>query len=279
MDTKKASFAELCLAAVCAAALTIALGVLGTNVLRSYGFVLFLILPVLMGFVAGRLLSLRLPRPLGDCEKAAFLAVFFAGIGLVFFGIEGLICLLMAFPLVLPFALLGSSLAYALQSRLRRRNRALATLLLAVLCAPLLLGAEAAVDPQPPLLEAYTAIEIDAPPEVVWRHVISFSELPPPEEWIFRAGIAYPIRAEIEGSGPGAVRNCVFSTGAFVEPIEVWSEPVLLRFTVTKNPPSMVELSPYASIKPPHIEGFFVSEKGASRGWRGHRVERPGEGR
>jgi len=32
-----------------------------------------------------------------------------------------------------------------------------------------------------------------------------------------------PIRAEIFGSGPGAIRHCTFSTGPFVEPIEVWS--------------------------------------------------------
>lgn len=51
------------------------------------------------------------------------------------------------------------------------------------------------------------------------------SEIPPPVEWIFRAGIAYPIRAEMRGSGSGAERYCVFSTGAFVEPIQAWDEP------------------------------------------------------
>ena len=39
-----------------------------------------------------------------------------------------------------------------------------------------------------------------------------------------RAGLAYPMRARIEGSGPGAVRYCEFSTGPFVEPIVTWDE-------------------------------------------------------
>jgi hypothetical protein len=52
--------------------------------------------------------------------------------------------------------------------------------------------------------------------------VIEFSKLPPPQEAIFKLGIAYPMRAQIAGHGPGAIRHCVFSTGAFVEPIEVW---------------------------------------------------------
>ena len=29
-----------------------------------------------------------------------------------------------------------------------------------------------------------TAIEIDASPEEVWPHVVGFSELPPPQDWL-----------------------------------------------------------------------------------------------
>ena len=64
------------------------------------------------------------------------------------------------------------------------------------------------------------------------------------------------------GSGPGAVRHCVFSTGPFVEPIEIWDEPHLLRFSVTKNPPPMEEWTPYKAIHPPHLDGFLASERG-----------------
>jgi hypothetical protein len=107
-----------------------------------------------------------------------------------------------------------------------------------------------------------TAIEINAPPRAVWKQVIAFSEIPPPTELLFRAGIAYPLRAEIIGHGPGAIRHCVFSTGPFVEPIEVWDEPRLLSFGVTSTPPPLEELTPYGHIDPKHLHGYFVSEKG-----------------
>jgi hypothetical protein len=107
-----------------------------------------------------------------------------------------------------------------------------------------------------------TAIEVNAAPEAVWGKVVAFTEIAPPKEMLFRAGIAYPIRAEITGQGPGAVRNCIFSTGPFVEPIEVWDEPRLLRFSVAANPAPMQEWTPYAHIEPPHLHGYFVSEKG-----------------
>jgi hypothetical protein len=37
--------------------------------------------------------------------------------------------------------------------------------------------------------------------------------------------LAYPTEAHPDGSGPGSVRYCQFSTGSFVEPITVWDEP------------------------------------------------------
>jgi hypothetical protein len=124
------------------------------------------------------------------------------------------------------------------------------------------MGIEGVVRPMPPVYEVGTSIEINASPENVWNQVVAFAQIPEPKEWLFRAGIAYPVRAEIIGQGPGAERHCVFSTGQFVEPIEVWDEPRLLKFSVTSNPPPMREWSPYGNIDTPHLHGFFESNGG-----------------
>ncbi len=113
----------------------------------------------------------------------------------------------------------------------------------------------------PELTSVTTSIVVEAPPETVWRNIVAFNELDAPDELMFRAGVAYPVRAEIKGEGVGAVRHCVFSTGPFVEPVTVWDEPRLLAFSVTKNPPTMDEMSPY-EIHPKHLDGHFVSERG-----------------
>jgi hypothetical protein len=107
-------------------------------------------------------------------------------------------------------------------------------------------------------------VEIDVPPQTVWDHVVSFPELPAPEDWLFRAGVSYPLRAEIHGRGTGAVRHCIFSTGTFVEPIEDWDEPRVLSFRVEEQPEPMQEWSPYA-IHPPHLDGYLVSRRGQFR--------------
>ena len=110
-----------------------------------------------------------------------------------------------------------------------------------------------------------TAIEIDAPAAVVWEHVTSFSEITAAPPWYFRTGLAYPLRARLEGSGVGAVRHCEFTTGAFVEPITVWDAPRRLAFDVIAQPPPLHEWSPYSRVYAPHLDGFFRTSHGEFR--------------
>ena len=191
----------------------------------------------------------------------AMLAVTIAGAGFLLFAIEGLICIAMAVPLAVPLALRGGLAGHAAQPA-RWRQGSAQVACAAVLPSPVMIGVERFHGEEAPLLEVKSALEVNAPPAKVWRHVVTFSELDPPTEWYFRAGIAYPLRAEIQGVGPGAIRRCVFTTGPFVEPIEVWDEPRLLRFGVTSNPAPMQEWTPYREIHPPHLKGFLVSERG-----------------
>jgi hypothetical protein len=126
---------------------------------------------------------------------------------------------------------------------------------------PSLMAAEWMNEPTPAMRAVSTEVIIAAPPEKVWPHVIAFPPLAEPDDWLFQTGVAYPQRAEIHGSGVGAVRHCVFSTGTFVEPIEVWDAPTLLRFRVTEQPEPMREWSPY-HIHPAHLDHYLCSHKG-----------------
>jgi hypothetical protein len=82
---------------------------------------------------------------------------------------------------------------------------------------------------------------------------------------LFKTGIAYPLRARIVGEGVGAVRYCEFTTGPFIEPIEIWDAPNRLRFSVVSNPEPMKETSPWGDIHPPHLNGFMESRQGEFR--------------
>lgn len=250
------------------AALAMTAAVTGTEFLSSYGWGLFGGIPFIMGFMAAFLHGVRQPRTVRQSLLVAELAAGLVGLGFLVFAFEGVICLLMAAPLAMALACAGALVAHAIQSEPRRfQTQGGATMgcWAPAISLALMLGTEPLREGPPPLLHVTTSVDVAAPPERVWRHVVTFAELPPPTEAIFRLGIAYPLRAEIRGTGVGAVRECVFSTGAFVEPIQVWEEPRLLAFTVTENPAPMEEWTPYAEVHPPHLDGFLVSRRGQFR--------------
>jgi uncharacterized membrane protein YhaH (DUF805 family) len=235
---------------------------LGTEVVAQYGWSLFVGLPFCLGLFAVLMYSYHEPRRFSQCAMIAVLPVAMLGAILFFFAMEGVICLLMAAPLACILAFLGGILGFVIQAAHWGRRHGAAIFSAVALVTPGLIGVEHFTRPQAGVFEVTSAIEISAPAEKVWQKVVTFTEIPPPHEILFRAGIAYPIRAEITGHGPGAVRHCVFSTGPFVEPIVVWDEPRLLRFSVTVNPAPLNELTPYGHIEPRHLHGYFQSHQG-----------------
>ena len=233
--------------------------------LNSYGAVMFFGTPVVAGAIAAFLLNTPVHRSLGITLGHGLATLTVACFAFLFIGLEGAICIVMAIPIMVPLGLLGTFIGYSIAIGLRRpKHDERRGLLGATFILPLLGTVETGLH-RIPTFEIMTAVEINAPPEVVWEHVVQFSEIEEEPEWYFRIGIASPRRAHIEGKGVGAIRHCEFTTGDFVEPITVWDPPRQLAFNVLKQPEPMSELSPYRHIHPPHLNGSFRSLKGEFR--------------
>ncbi len=226
---------------------------------RRYSAGLFLGVPFTIGYISSYIYNYRADRAPGQSITLALASVTIAAGAMVVFALEGLICIGMALPLAWivawPGAVLGRIMA--------RRATAAPTGAGMALLVPLFLG----IEPHraPPMHEVVTVVEIAAPPDIVWRHVVTFPDLPPPTEVLFRAGVAAPLRARIEGHGVGAVRYCDFTTGSFVEPITAWDENRLLAFDIIAQAPPMTEWSPYRDVNPPHLDGYFRATHGEFR--------------
>jgi uncharacterized membrane protein YhaH (DUF805 family) len=239
-----------------AAALGLGLVLLSANILAQYAWGLFLGVPFITGFVTSWFWNANGLQSRGQTVAVCCLTPLLIGIALIGFRMEGLICLLMAIPLALPFSIAGGLAAYrCLEGRRPPLTPPRVTACIAIL--PLLMFAEHAANFQPPVRPVVTSIVINAPVAVVWKNVIAFPPLAPPTEWIFHIGIAYPIGAVIQGSGVGAVRYCRFSTGDFVEPITTWDENHLLAFSVAAQPPAMREIG-LGNISTPHINRDYM---------------------
>jgi hypothetical protein len=188
----------------------IGFALLGARLLVNYGWGLFVALPFTMGLVATLIYSANAPRTLRACVGVGCLSVAVLGLGLLGFAIEGLFCLIMAIPIALPLAAFGGVCGYFVQRRSQLRGSMPVSFLLLLIFVPGVQWAEHAAAVPPPTFEVHSSIVVNASPERVWQQVVAFSEIGPPTEWFFRAGVAYPIRAEIISGGPGAERHCVF---------------------------------------------------------------------
>ena len=228
-------------------------------VLPGYGLTMFVATPFVIGATSAY--AARKFNPESNTPSIVVLATLgVVGGTFVLVAIEGITCLIMAVPLTVPIALLGGLVGHSLAADQELRG----TIALIVLLLPAGQTIDRALD-RAPAREVFSAIEIAASPAQVWQHVVKFDEIKSPPAWYFGAGLAYPLRARIEGTGVGAVRHCEFTTGAFREPITQWDEPSRLAFDVTDQPPPLQEWSPYRNVYAPHLKGFFTTTRGEFR--------------
>jgi hypothetical protein len=219
----------------------------------DYGAVLFLAIPVFIGYFAAWIHAYRRPRGLGECLVVSLASILFTAALIVGIAFEGIICVLMAVPLAAVMGVLGGFFAY-----LTQRSKVLqpqpTTMMSLLMVLPLLLGAESWRPAYLPQHVVHSSVDIAAPANLVWQRIL---DLPPIEEkphWVLRLGMAYPIETRTIGSGLQAQRETRFSTGISREPLLAWEEDKHLAFHVATEPPLMKETSPYGAIQVRHLE-------------------------
>jgi len=235
--------------------------VLSISIFEDYGASLFVLLPLVVSFLSAWCWTLERNQSLWQCYGMACVSLIAVGVLILVMALDGLFCLVMALPLGLIIALPGALFGWMAGRKMSGRGGGAVSLFLC-LAVPCLMGFENAVGPRPVVRQVTTELWVRGSIEDVWKTVIAFPEIDTAPKGIFRFGIAYPIRASIEGEGVGAIRYCTFSTGSFVEPITVWNEPHELAFDVTHNPPPMDEFSIYEDLHVPHLDGYMQSQRG-----------------
>lgn len=228
-----------------------------THGMGEYGTALFVGLPVLQGMVAAFVTQTKGPRTWSACGGSAMFSVLLSGIVLIFFAMEGAVCLLMGSPLIVGLALLGSWLGWLAgggkrQGEMRFALPSVAILALAVSGGSILPAPESSG-------EVTTVWRLPAPPDRVWPHVLSLPSLPAPEWWLFRLGVAYPVRSATKSDGD---RVCELSTGSMPEVVTAREERRRLAFRVLATPAAMHELNPFGEVHAPHLTSVYRGKEG-----------------
>ncbi|MEO1526703.1 MAG: DUF805 domain-containing protein [Planctomycetota bacterium] len=251
----------------------VVVGMISVWVLNEYGFLLFFSAPVVAGATSGFSFNATRKRTLGKLFGTILVMNFASYAVMLCVGLDGAICLAMAFPLLLPLSLFGGVVGGAIATAgLRPGRNERMGMYSSMLLLPLGLLLEP-LDHSTQVYAVRTSVVINASPEDVWETVIAFPEIRSEPAWFFKLGIAAPIRASIvpadgdDSLGVGACRYCEFTTGPFVEPITTWQPPTaskdgLLAFDVVEQPLPMQEWTPISGLHPPHLDDGFVSHRG-----------------
>ncbi len=124
---------------------------------------------------------------------------------------EGVVCIVMALPLVLLFLWIGFLLGKAIAARNSKRlNLSLAPLLFFALIADVLTnqGYEGQV---------VDKIVVRASPAVVWRYIVAYPAITEaPDYWLWKLGLPAPLQSTATDHAVGAQRKCIFTDNLYV---------------------------------------------------------------
>lgn len=228
----------------------VAVGALGFG---GYGFGMFFVSPFIIGAVTACVANRGEDIGTRRTNHIVAGATALGGISLLLTALEGMVCIVMASPLAIGVALIGGLFGRAIAlKRQRPANQALSVFVFlpVVYALELLLPSAIAFD-------TLQTINVNAPPEAVWKSLLRMDMTGEPLALPFRLGVAYPLRGEVIGEGVGAVRHGEFSTGIAIERVTEWEPNRKLAFVVETDVPSMREFSPYRDLHTPHLLGYF----------------------
>jgi hypothetical protein len=230
-----------------AAAAGLALVLFGTEYQQWYGWSVFAGVPFVIGFVSAALTPPDLSRLAG--VTLALVSAGLVAILLLVLGREGVFCIGLAALLgLLPLGLGAIAGAWV-------RRGALVVFLGALTLAMLEPSLHTA---KPRVYLVEDSLLVHASAAETWRTVIDLGEVKPSGDWVFRTGMACPVRTKISGR----TRVCTMSTGLLLERIDVWQPGRRLGWVALSTPPPLKETNPFADVDPPHLHGMYRNVRG-----------------
>ena len=193
--------------------------------------------------------------------QAALAAI--AGV-VILIAMEGAICLVMAVPIASPIAVDGIDRRAAAGPP---RTAAVVQRTSRCCCWRCRSAPESRPRcPAPRARVVLTAVEVEAPPAVVWQHVVSFSEIRTAAAPGTSAP-AWPIRCARASRAPASARCGTASSRPARSSSRLPSGTSRGGWpsTSSRQPPPLHEWSPYSRVYAPHLDGFFRTSHGEFR--------------
>lgn len=202
---------------------------------QGMGMVMFWLTPMLAGFA----IALVTPKP-NTMPAAMLLSALVSLVILVALGKEGLLCAVLAFPLLAAGLALGAVCGNLFRKYVMAgvRNQSM-TMMLFFLAAPAFILAGHRAEYRElgvPRKEIVTSsVTIAASPNEIWSHILSIDSIAVPKPLLMYIGLPIPVRCQLVGSGVGAKRTCYFEKGSIEETITEWSPPYAMGLSIDRT--------------------------------------------
>jgi hypothetical protein len=174
-------------------------------------------------------------------------AVLFAVTVSAILGLELLICVILALPVLLGMSSIGGIISLAvLRRRAESSGRTQLPALVIFLLAPyLVVPVESLFAARDVYRTVHTQIVVEADPNTVWANIVRVRQIRPDEEslgfshWI---GVPQPLEATMDGAGVGALREGRFEEGLlFEETITEWEPGQAVAFEIDADTSAMAD--------------------------------------
>ena len=149
------------------------LGYISIYYLKEYGWTIFVLIPIIIGFLPPFLISTQKEISVKEAYQLSFSTLGLSLLALLIFALEGLICIAMALPILAILTWMGAFIAIQFSKNIKPNTP------LIVIGITLLSITSMSFDvinkPQE-LIPVRTTITINAPIGRVWENVISFNK-------------------------------------------------------------------------------------------------------
>jgi hypothetical protein len=199
------------------------------------GQVMFLLVPFCAGFAIA-----LVTRGRNTAWAAALLATLVSLILLVALGREGVLCAILAFPLLVVSLGIGAGWGFIFRRYVVERDRhniTSATIIFPLTPALILAGHRAEM----PALDTVrretvsNSIFLQPAPQEVWANIQSIDSIVATKPLLMHFGLPVPLRCTLERKGVGAKRTCYFESGFIEETITEWDPPYSMQLSIDRT--------------------------------------------
>lgn len=176
--------------------------------LADLSWILFAVLPVVLGISLGALPNKRMVMYGGILAALIFLAC------LIPFGLSGFICVIMSLPIIIPLMFVGSIITHLVRRYKEIKSDKLTVLLIPII--PFLIAAPTEhflKTNKEAVISVTTEQVLNHSPEQVYDAIKSVDTLDAEKPWLMSFDLPVPTKCVLEKEEIGGIRTCYFKKG------------------------------------------------------------------